>query len=461
MKKLVLPAAVLAACLLALVVTPSTEAAVADPISPTNWNTSPSGGCSVFRVIIGDCALPPDAFKPDSGGQILDPVDAATLDSIETASEVLPALSTISALGTISLGVGAFTVGWHIGNSLNNKWLHLDGAGLGTSSGDPGTGAIVTSPEWFLRSTTGAYATPAWAAMEKYSCNGQNYGLILTAWFNIAPGTPEACYSAAKKNFEASNGSKGKWVYVSTQYGSVGQKLYDSYAWVIDASAMPKLGLVQDEPMQPYTGQTTTLSTGWANPATGAGVTSTAPSYGSSNAPAPCFYDLSTNAPVCTGAAPTSSYSIEGLLTNGDPNFSDPGTNLVRGMMSPGSFAPAAPAGDGNWATTGGPLITIPDCHGLTVADCEAAVDFRSLVFRELRSTPASQCRSQQPTIPTYQTARSSQRIPTPARPRTRRSSSSSSTNPTPRRSATHTPITRTTQTTPLVLVRECSSKAG
>jgi hypothetical protein len=120
----------------ALVAVSGGSAAVANPISAANWSSPPpTGGCGVLSVISGDCSVPSDAFSPGSGGMTLDPVDGDALSIVQEGAEVLPAFSTLSALSTLVLAAGAFQLGWHIGSTVNNKWLHLYGVGLGDTSG--------------------------------------------------------------------------------------------------------------------------------------------------------------------------------------------------------------------------------------------------------------------------------------------------------------------------------------
>lgn len=125
-----------------------------------------------------------------------------------------------------------------------------------------------------------------------------------------------------------------------------------------------------DQPLQTYTGQPHSITTGWADPSSGAGVTQDAPAFnsGPSN-PVPC---VSISGVLTCGTTPTNPYNVPPL--NPDPGYSDPDSNAFRHYVDPQNWA-EPPKFGGEWIGTGGPKITAPNCYGLTVSDCEAAID--------------------------------------------------------------------------------------
>ena len=63
------------------------------------------------------------------------------------AADVVPEVGTLlPLLGTITLGATAFEVGWKIGSTVNTKWLHLAGVGLGHTASDPN--GLTATPQW-------------------------------------------------------------------------------------------------------------------------------------------------------------------------------------------------------------------------------------------------------------------------------------------------------------------------
>ena len=59
-----------------------------------------------------------------------------------------------------------------------------------------------------------------------------------------------------------------------------------------------------------------------------------------------------------------------------DPYFSNPNINQYRCLVDPTHWGcPSVDTDDGTWSTSGGPFISIPNCYGESVADCESAIN--------------------------------------------------------------------------------------
>jgi hypothetical protein len=87
---------------------------------------------------------------------------------VSVAARAMPPLS---ALGTVTLGVGAFSLGWKIGRVIDTKWLHL--------SGDIGV-RISTTPEFVSWSSLDTFACSAsWTAN---SCQGPGWYARTTSY---------------------------------------------------------------------------------------------------------------------------------------------------------------------------------------------------------------------------------------------------------------------------------------
>lgn len=360
----------------------SAGASVADPISTTNWQSGPSGGCPVLSLIIGDCSLPPDAFTAGSGGSTLDPVDGSVIEKLQEAAEVIPRPATIGPLQEIVLGVAAFQIGVEIGSTINHKWLHLAGIGLGDTLGVSTQGGTQSPSAFKWVYTTAAktcgtgctYANPAGWVLEYYTA-------YTNAWDDVYyPG----CYGDTACGAEYWSDQGMEAVYTKTIGAAVYQQqgcpgcVLDGHTPAILEIPTPNMGdaLLQDKPLQPYTGQTHSVSIGWANPTTGAGVTAPAPGFNAGPTdPQPCV-TYSSTLTCLNGGSPSQNYTVSPQPTNGDPGFDDAVTNAIRHYIDPVYWAEPQKSPDGTyWATTGGPDITMPDCRGLAVANCSTAVD--------------------------------------------------------------------------------------
>jgi hypothetical protein len=355
------------AAVIALATASAAAAFVNDPVSTGTWSTAPSGGCSVVGLIGGDCALPPEDFGPDGS---LNTSDALATAELETSAEVIPRLATVPALDTIILGTAAFSVGWEIGSTINHKWLHLFGVGLGNTQNVP---ASVTQVAWMKETrapitcgTGCSYGNPAGRAL--------NYWVSGTQYEFFHPGC-ETDLNCSSLNQALAQAAAAVSSSASLYCNGIFYIGHNTCVWLIPETSFPG-ALVQDKPLQPYTGQSSSISTGWANPSTGAGVTTTAPAFNSGPTnPLPCVF-MSGATSCLNGGSPSGQYTLPPQPSNGDSGYSDPNANHIRHDIDPQNWAdPPNLEGGPEWSGTGGPKITIPDCYGATVADCEAAID--------------------------------------------------------------------------------------
>jgi hypothetical protein len=193
--------------------------------------------------------------------------------------------------------------------------------------------------------------------MTNYGC-GSGFERVAGAFVNYLAATPLArkyqvgTYTSGCGGI---NGKPGYSIFIPT---------------TVAAEAMPI-----DIPLQAWTGpngQYADATSGWADPSSGAGVTTTAPPFNAGGGPTPCV--LVGSSIVCGSATPTQSFQLNGFTA--DPTFQDPDTNAVRHWLDPNHWAKPTVSDDGaEFDGPGGPYFSMPDCVGLSVASCEAAVN--------------------------------------------------------------------------------------
>jgi hypothetical protein len=124
----------------------------------------------------------------------------------------------------------------------------------------------------------------------------------------------------------------------------------------------------------------TSESSCWANPSTGTGITSQADPYNcGQSTPNPQCLQESVILP-CSSVSPTGgpvgpAYGWPSPWPNDE--YANADANELRCELSPQTFGcpQAAADGSGESDSTGGPLITMPNCQGLTVGECEGEID--------------------------------------------------------------------------------------
>lgn len=384
-----------------LALTPAASAGAASPISSTYWDIPPTGGCPVLTLIEGGAGC---------GDVPTDPATESTVGTLAEDAEVLPKPWLVPGLQTVALSWAAFGAGWEIGSAIDAKWLHIDGAGLGSMAGEPTTGTYVTGvkwtwyPEeagrtdlggnplpagWYLTSTlwNGTSNEGAYSGLAGWPCSGDPF------WTNTC-NTGEAEYRAI-----GALAANLQWLTVGEQCAIPGgpsatdvgpgqscppsrAPSYSEDLGPVQLAYIPSAGAFQvASPVQDYVGgsdQPVDVSSGWANPATGSGITSNAVPFGSGlENPTPCVTYTDGSGSACGESAPSDPgpYSFPPDFSS-DPGFGDPNVNAIRSLIDPANWgAPSADPSGSDWATTGGPKVMLPDCYGESVDACEAAID--------------------------------------------------------------------------------------
>jgi hypothetical protein len=355
----------------------SAAASVADPLSSAaDWSTAPSGGYSISDAVSG--SIPIDAFDP--GGVLIPGPWGPATSSAEAASEVIPLVDTIPAMQAVVIGLTAFGVGWEIGSTVNTKWLHLGGVGLGTMTGAP-TG-ITGFGFRYVSTGLGGYYGQSDSGYQLRLCTSGAYPCNTYASIFVKPGTGSSCPDSTSQPCNA------EWSFITARYpfGPQSTGPYIStgpvtsfgahYAVVIDEPEIPSTFPI-DQPLQPFTNQPVNITSGWPTPG-GPGTvpgTTAPPLNGGTTNPHPCFN--ANGARTCTGSPtndnPNGTPLIPGI--GGDPIYGNPNNNQYRCLIDPTNWACPTVGDDGSWDRSGGPLITMPDCYGLTVAACESAIN--------------------------------------------------------------------------------------
>jgi hypothetical protein len=260
--------AVIASAIAAIVgISPPTASAyvhTAEPIVQTAcWATACPGGDGVAFV---------ELLNGNYSWGSLGPLQKPLIE-LEQAAEVLPKPQWVPALNTVVLGATAFAVGWKIGTTLNTKWLHIAGVGLGTFE----TQSALKNVKW-SRLEAGASCTQALGAgYYLHWYDGTNWNCGATD-----PNSGTNCPTP-------STFSQQRWAnYLSMVASTPGETAINGTSGCGAASYVFKKTPAQyddafemDQALQALIGQAFGIWTGWADPASGAGISKTAPNYGS------------------------------------------------------------------------------------------------------------------------------------------------------------------------------------
>jgi hypothetical protein len=341
-----------------------------DPAAtPSNWSSSPPGGKSISSLVTdGGIALPAPWLN--------------TATNVFRDTEVIPGYRFIPYLRSFALTTAAFELGLKIGSTINAKWLHLEGVGLGNTQSVPAamtTVRMAWSPTGFTcyvnaDGTCGAPLPSGWYETGVDASCYVTSPVRLDVAYNVPAGYRPTCWSqASQAAIDALIASGAQVVRVDVGYinsACCGIR-WPSYEWYIPTDSMTA-ALPVDQ-FQPYTNQPYGTSVGWPNPANGHGVTSDADPFGGGPTnPTPCY--LSNGATTCSGTPdPSIPFGIPGL--SADPIYSDAEANEMRCQIDPHNWGcPAVDSGT-DWADTGGPKITMPDCYSMTVEACASTID--------------------------------------------------------------------------------------
>jgi|GEM_PF-5558928 len=360
---MLLLAVLVTACISAAASVPTASAFVTDPLTlPSEW--FPGGDA------LGYLAHP--STIPNFGNGTFVP-DSWTLAE---GAEAVPAMSTVPWLVTLALGAGAFGAGWEIGSTLNNKWLHIAGVGITPSSSVGAKYCQTLTGSWQSKT---AGASGAGLPLE----NG--YVLRVTCVeFPVYGGT------VTSETFGCSaGGTDGESLTYGTGAGGASRETgTGGQCAAVVVSPAAASGAHADQPVQDYTGQAHVGTSGWANPATGGGISGPAPGFGSGpSSPSYCVTD-SVGTSACD---PTSSTGlVEPVRPKGGwptswqtpgnptvPKATSPEANQLRCALDAAHYTCPTPDGLGGWSDPGGAGVTwtMPACVGLTVAACEAAIN--------------------------------------------------------------------------------------
>ena len=304
---------------------------------PANATTAPSGGQAIGSVLDGGGAIPNNVIQ----GPWKRPYT-----QLITEAEVVPEAMTIPGLQVVVLGADAFLIGVKIGSTLNSKWLHLEGVGLGTTSGMVNMGAV-TPTAHYARTIPGFSTQEPAGWYFKANASGSTYD----SW---ALGTPDPNYcdpaggwTCAQQAASYSAGQKAAWTAANhwlTTANAVKLRLVetacnhaqfceDYYAFYVPEGS----AFLADQGLQAYINQTYGTSSGWVNPATGAGVTSNAPGFGSGPSnPAHCYMVASVL--YCNGIPAGNGPGIafpRSFPASGQPGDDDPDANELNCLVDP------------------------------------------------------------------------------------------------------------------------------
>jgi hypothetical protein len=370
-------------------VTPTLEPWQSDTCFTSACQWSPSQSTYVAGgdgVSIGD-------YNGGSWGN-LQPIQRTTTTIEALAEEEIPAFEWVPALQSVSLGLTAFDVGWKIGSTLNTKWFHIEGVGLGTTTGEVNVGSQHTTFH-AARTITGFSTQQPAGWYYSASSDGGSYD----SWWLSTPDPnycdPQGGWTCAQQAASYSAGEKAVWAAANVWLGhSHGIKLrlvetnctthwqfcedyYTFYVPVPDA-------IHEDQPLQPFTGQPFGIGTGWPV-AGGCGEASvTCPYPGSQPNPTPSIpklrCQLSGDATDCTAGGPHTCMAsdVSGFFGGAGST----GCGLGHGpidelncLVDPLDYVCPPLNGNGTGYTGRGvTALPMPNCYGLTPAECEAAI---------------------------------------------------------------------------------------
>lgn len=364
--------------------------------SPSCWASACAGGDGVDYI---------NLLNGNYNWGNINAVRSRYLTTVMEDTRVIPQLQLIPALRTVTLTGAAFGVGYLIGTAINHKWLHIDGAGLGNTADAPSTTSTsacapystcdyLVGAQWQwghvcygATCLDGSFIKASNYVRDGSNVGAQAAGFLTTArdgplrvWLTLLHATAAVfqkegvrCNSASDlsgTNFDVNNGPSSTCTNPTYPYYVGDNTVY----WIPGKDYIGGNGLRVDQPPQTYSSQPYTISTGWPNSSTGAGITSDASTYdtGPTN-PAPTV--------IQDGSAVTTVNTSGGALSLPDIGLDPISTgdeNDLNCRIAPSDYACPTAAPDGeSWSDDGGviaPSWTMPTCAGMTVAACETAI---------------------------------------------------------------------------------------
>jgi hypothetical protein len=290
---------------------------VSEPVVETAcWATACPGGDGVAFV---------DLLNGNYTWGSIDPIRKPLME-LEEAAQVLPKPRWIPALTTVVLSLEAFEIGWKIGSTVNTKWLHIAGVGLGTFQTQSALRGVrwryITAPA-SCSQTLGSGYYLEWYDGANWNCGATD----ITTGTNCPPWSTFAQQRWADYLSRVASTSGETVVNGTSGCGASSYVFMKTPAQYDDAYEL-------DEALQPLTGQPFGIWTGWADPASGAGVTKTAPGYGS---------------------GPTNPQPQAGPTQTTADGFPDEERHRVDCELDPAHYAcPEPAAGGSGWSSSGG-----------------------------------------------------------------------------------------------------------
>lgn len=355
--------AAVAACVLA-VPSASANGPASDPMSsPSCYLASGCSGMGTVPSVGSGQTVPPNS---GFGGVAL------AIPALGAGLGEIPLEPLVWGLGSVGIGVGAAWVGWEIGSTVYHTWLK----GLLTD-----TGSFSVCGTWRWQEVNG---DPFGIGHSNYSylhamCGPNNSDTFAASPHSSAV-TDMAGYEFWHDVINYSGLTHGVLYTVSSTYCNGSSPCYVRADALSDI--LPFTGPYTTEPP----GMSLTVTSGWADPSTGKGVTSQAWPYGSgpSTPTAECkqadyLLPCSSVSPNAGPVQPAYGWP-SGWPTNSDgtlaDGFASPDINDIRCVVS-ASFACPQPGTDGTneFDSTGAPLISMPNCYGITAGQCEGEID--------------------------------------------------------------------------------------
>jgi hypothetical protein len=293
----------------------------------------------------------------------------------------------VSGLGTLTLGVGAFALGWKIGRTLDTQWLHVSGD-IGTTTNYTNGDYRANATGWEYVSSTTERTTPGWRAL--WRVVQISTGSVIssgTAYCTWGGGTPGAfsttSWPAIKTAMEA---LPGQAVTVDASSCAGQSSAQTKFKWLTENTG------VSGDPVSAGGYGAPSMYGGTATSPSGAGLR---PDVG----PEPFVsqtFTVTTSHAVTSGrlTSPTTP-EAEGdraAIQTSAGGDTDPLENEYNCIHDPDNFA--CPDETDPYGEPGGAIdyFTIPACVGLyTYAGCVAALTaagYLGTITRVDRTTP-------------------------------------------------------------------------
>jgi hypothetical protein len=339
------------------------------------WSSACTWSSTQGTYVAGGDGTSISSYMSGSWGSNINSIIQETAATAEAeAADELPLLQTLPGLQTIVLGSAAFSFGWAIGSTINTKWLHLGGVGLGTTAATDGL--WVTGFRWVHIPADTTHGFPSGWLWEYFDTWGNTWQRF---WY---PEMTSSCSRIWYAQTQAAQNFDGHGTIYSWGTQSLCGMTMTTVERLIPDAAMPA-NLIVDL-FQAYSGQPFTGLSGWKVPG-GCGDTSTACPYpGSQTNPAPSATklrcELSGDSAYCGSGCPAIAVVPDGTGFFGGAGSC--GTGLGSGaegdmncIADPLDFICPSTTSDGKkYSTSGSAAGAMPNCYGLSADACEGAI---------------------------------------------------------------------------------------